>query len=912
MSLDIDVTRSFDNENNQSSQATGFIVDAERGIILTNRHVVTSAPVRAEALFINQEELRLTPVYRDPVHDFGFFRYDPADLRFIEPAELQLTPERAAVGLDVRIVGNDAGEQLSILSGTIARLDRRAPAYGYGVYNDFNTFYIQAATGSSGGSSGSPVLDVQGGVVALNAGASANAASSFFLPLARVKRALEHIQEGRPVTRGTLQTRFVQVAYDELQRLGLQPDTEAHYRQLFTEYPGLLVASNVLPGGAADGTLRVGDILLEINGEPLADFVTLESVLDDSVTADIQVTVERYGQRMTHAVTVADLHAITPDEYLQFGNAVVHRLSYQQSWHFNREPHGVYVASPGYVLSRAGIPDSSVIEAVAGQPVADLDDLEAVLNTLADGQAASVRFATLEEAGNVQQTILHMDRRWFPAQRCKRDDVAGEWPCRELGPGPAQQPATPVTAADVPATDRELQRIARSLVLVNFDMPYSLSGVSERHYYGTGLVVDAEQGLVIVDRNTVPESMGDVRLTFAASVEVPGRVEFVHPVHNLAVVSYDPAAIGDTPVEAARLNTVLPSAGANLRSVGLRRDNTLVSQPVQVANISALRYPLSNSLRFRETNLDAISLVTPPRGADGVLVDSRSRVVALWSSFAFDVGKDTREDSRGVPAELVAEAIDFARSGEPVYSIEAELSTLPVARARGFGLPDSWAEKLAQHDPRSRHVLTVERTVVGTAAEEMLRSGDLLLAVDGDPVTRFREIERAVRGRESIGLTIWRDDAELEILLPTMALDGRGVRRILLWGGAVLQEPYREVAAQWRVQPDGVYVAFFSYGSPASRADLVAGTRIVAVDGEAVTNLDDFIARVSERAGNPSLRLTLRGWNDAEGIVTLRPDPVYWPSWEVFHNGDWHRRAPHGAADEQQAALLLPGSNRDQ
>ena len=51
------------------------------GLILTNRHVVTPGPVRAEALFKNQEEVELTAVYRDPVHDFGFFRYDPDKLR---------------------------------------------------------------------------------------------------------------------------------------------------------------------------------------------------------------------------------------------------------------------------------------------------------------------------------------------------------------------------------------------------------------------------------------------------------------------------------------------------------------------------------------------------------------------------------------------------------------------------------------------------------------------------------------------------------------------------------------------------------------------------------------------------------------------------------------------------------------
>ena len=81
------------------------MVDAKRGLVLSNRHVVSPAPIVAQAVLTNYEEVDLKPIYRDPVHDFGFLQFDPTKVKFMDLEEIQLSPERAKVGLDIRVVG---------------------------------------------------------------------------------------------------------------------------------------------------------------------------------------------------------------------------------------------------------------------------------------------------------------------------------------------------------------------------------------------------------------------------------------------------------------------------------------------------------------------------------------------------------------------------------------------------------------------------------------------------------------------------------------------------------------------------------------------------------------------------------------------------------------------------------------
>src|SRR5262249_18305608 len=162
--------------------------------------------------------------------------------------------------------------------------------------------------------------DIRGRVVGLNAGGANGSASSFYLPLGRVRRALQMVQQGKPVTRGTIETVFNYTPYDELDRLGLTPGTEASVRKLFPLLTG------TLPGSASQEVLQPGDVLTGANGQYVTQFEPLEEVLDAQVGNTIELELERGGKAISAKLPVSDLHKITPSAYAEFSDAVVNTL----------------------------------------------------------------------------------------------------------------------------------------------------------------------------------------------------------------------------------------------------------------------------------------------------------------------------------------------------------------------------------------------------------------------------------------------------------------------------------------------------------------------------------------------------------------------------------------------------------
>lgn len=889
VSLQLSQLRAFDDAEQGGSGGTGFVVDAERGIILTNRHIVGSGPVRFSATFQNQERVDAVPLYRDPVHDFAFLRYDPAELQYAKPVSLPLRPDKVSTGLNIRVLGSDGGEQLSILTGTIARVDREVPSYGRYGYNDFNTFYLQAASSTSGGSSGSPVIDFDGDVVALNAAANTRTASSFFLPLYRIQHALARLQQDEEITRGSLQAIFSHKPFRVLRRLGLSEAFETEVRQLDESNTGMLTVAQVLKEGVTDGILAEGDILYAINGEVIANYVQLEDLLDRSIGDTLMLSVVRQGQMMELGSGVADLHANMPDRFLELGDTILQNMSIQHTRAMNLPPTGVVVMRPGFFLTSAGISQSSVLTELDGESVRDIDDVLSILAKPRTRKKLIARYIVPGREFTSSVAQIDINNRWFQHRQCKRVDNARFWDCETV--------ALPDYSGDeesgdvtVPTyKDPLLNRVAPAMVRVDFHIPFSTDNVYAHHFTGIGNIVDKENGIVVVDRNTVPIGLGDAEITFFGSKLLPAQVVFLHPSHNLAFLKYDPKLLGDAEFEALELESEDIPLPAELFMVGYREDGTFRKHLVDDTSRLTVGFEAPSLARFQQSFVDVYGVPNMPPSLGGPLVDESGKVHAVWLSFAYQSGQEMQQQEWAMPAQIVFEALKMYQSGRPFYAVDATLDYRPLALGQQLGMPDEWLQRYLALDAASRRILYVQQLVPDTDAAEQLRVGDVLMAIDGELVANLFTVERVTQ-KEQVEVQILRSGEVLTLTLKPSTLPGLGTVRLVNWAGASFQQAHREVALFKGVNPEGVYIADTDDGSPALWDRLYRNRFVTAVDGIPVSNLDEFLSQVRLKKQDEITRLSLTSIGGRKGIVSVQPEYTYWPTFEIRRSDSgWER-----------------------
>ncbi|KAI8894394.1 hypothetical protein BC833DRAFT_605056 [Globomyces pollinis-pini] len=819
----------------------------------------------------------------------------------MQVSDIPLSPENAKVGLDIRVVGNDAGEKLSILAGSLSRLDRNAPDYGELTYNDFNTFYLQAASSTSGGSSGSPVLNIDGHAVGLQAGGHTKAATDFFFPLDRVKRVLGLIQKGHTVTRGTIQVHFTHRPFDQVRRLGLRDSVEKKIRLYDPKEIGMLVAETVLPKGPGSFFLQESDILVSINNQIVTKFVPLEDYLDSNVGKTIQFTIERGGEELTFDIIVQDLHSITPDRYLQIGGGTLNNVSYQLSRQFCLPAQGVFVSDPAGMFRLDGTADSGwIIDTVDCQPTHNLDEFISVFQTIPDYSRVSITYYSIGDVHTKHITIVSVDRHWYPFRLAVRNDTTGLWDFTDLGPPIPRKPIQPSNAT-FPELDSSLgvsRSLLNSFVKVTMTIPCRIDGYPKSRKVGAGLVVNVSMGLVLVSKHVVPFSIGDVLLTFADSIVIPGTVIFSHPTHNIAIVSYNPKHIGTTPVHAAPISNQPLVQGHKVTLVAYNLNQRPVCIETTVTDIAIANIPQNSIPRFRAVNFNAITLDTPvaQQCYSGVLADKKGHVQGLWLSFLGDCNQNGQHNQYflGLDIRHIMDTIvNKLSKGLSIQQLclrglAAEFETFQISHARALGLSDARVSMIEKANPSKRQLLIVKRTEAGSATAKVLHDLDIVLTVNGQTVTDISDVDVHGNWDAMVPITVLRDKREVSLMVPTVPMDSYSTKHIVIWAGAVLQEPHKAVLQQSKTVPSRIYISGRSKGSPSYGSGLAATQWITHVNGVATNTLQQFLEVVRDIPDNTFCRVKTLSFDNVPSMVSVKVGLHYWPTTElVLVDGVW-------------------------
>ncbi|KAH7303122.1 putative nuclear serine protease HtrA2/Nma111 [Stachybotrys elegans] len=710
-------------------------------------------------------------------------------IRFSHPrsfdAETAMTGE--ATGFVVDAKRGKCNATLSIV--TLYTTFGNSPA----AYNDFNTCYYQASAAATGGSSGSPVIAKDGSAVALQAGGRTDKASTdFFLPLDRPLRALQCIQQGKPVTRGDIQCQFVFQPFDECRRLGLSPKWEAAMRQAFPYETNMLVAE----------TIKAGDVLIKVNDQLITQFIRLDDIMDSSVDQTVNILLQRGGKDVKVDIKVGDLHKITPDRFVTVAGASFHDLSYQQARIYAIPVQGVYVCESAGSFQFDGSNHGCIIQTVDYKDVPDLNTFIKVMKGIPDRARVAITYKHLSNLHTRYTGIINIDRHWSVKMTVAiRNDKSGLWDFSDLGSPlppsiPQRRSASFIKLDNMP--NSKIAELVQSSVHVSCVIPIKLDGFPKDRQSGMGLVIDAEKGLVLISRAIVPYDLCDITVTIADNIFVEGKVVFLHPLQNYAVIQYDSSLV-DAPVKSASLSDEYLKQGAKTYFFGYNGNNvyhgsTSVIQVMAGAMPANLEAP-----RYRAVNFDAIVIDSPLAEVcnSGVLVAPDGAVQALWLTCLSGSchSERNRELAFGLGTASLLPVIKAIQKGDApkLRIILTEFSSIPMSKAFIMGVDNGWIDQVT-NTSRSRHQLFMVRKCAAERINQpvSLLEGDIILTLNGKICTNISDFD-IMYYNDILKARIVRNRKEMELEIQTVSTDNIETDYIVSFCGALFHRPHQAV-----------------------------------------------------------------------------------------------------------------------
>ncbi|MEL6226451.1 MAG: Do family serine endopeptidase, partial [Pseudomonadota bacterium] len=254
----------------RQSQGSGFVI-SEDGFVVTNNHVIDKA-VEIKVSFGRKESYTAKLVGTDPRTDLALLKIQ-SDKRF-EPVKFAAGPPR--VGDWVVAVGNPFGLGGTVTVGILSALSRDI---GSGPYD-----FIQIDAAVNRGNSGGPTFNLAGEVIGVNTAiyspSGGNVGIAFAVPANTAQQVIDELKRKGRVERGWLGVRIQNVDADIAASLGLD------------EPRGALINDASEGGPARAAGLRAGDVILEVNGQPINDSRDLARKIADLTpdsTAEIRI-----------------------------------------------------------------------------------------------------------------------------------------------------------------------------------------------------------------------------------------------------------------------------------------------------------------------------------------------------------------------------------------------------------------------------------------------------------------------------------------------------------------------------------------------------------------------------------------------------------------------------------------------